>query len=124
MGSIPTSGIGNGMSKQPDSVFVRNWDGYDAEAISQRSAVLALRFLLSLPPGIPLPEATPHPDGDLGFDWYGRAGELFSISFSANGMLYYAGVAENGGNRFHGAERWTGSIPEAILSGIHMVCNK
>lgn len=81
----------------------KNWDGYGARPVS-KVAVLGVQKFASLIDGLPVPEVTPHPDGELALDWYGEGDAVFSISFGEEGNVSYAGRF-GGGNVIHGREK-------------------
>jgi len=81
----------------------QNWDGHTAKPISYKAIEHAMRYASSLPKEIPVPEATPEPDGEVALEWYGKNGSVFSISFGENSTISYAGFfSEN--KKTHGVE--------------------
>lgn len=85
--------------------------------IDYDTAQAALKFAVLLPKSLPLPEVAPDPDGEISFDWLGKAGKIFSVSIGANGSLSYAGrFGEK--SKIHGIEELSESCPEEILRGI------
>ncbi|WP_296935209.1 hypothetical protein [uncultured Marinobacter sp.] len=81
--------------------FKADWDGYGAAPISRNALTLAKRFV-DYVITLPLPEVTPHPDGEIAFDWYGDSESVFSISFG-DGRINYAGRFDKG-SVVHGCE--------------------
>lgn len=73
-------------------------------------------FIAALPANIPDPDLVPEPDGELAVEWQFGRRWVFSVSIGPRHRLSYAGLF--GGNRSHGAEQFTGEIPEAIKSGL------
>lgn len=96
-----------------------NWDGYGAEPAKMDSYIEAQLFLNNLPVSFPLPEASIDPDGEFSFEWYRKAGYSFSVSFSGNNELTYAGIF--GINNTHGTEYFDDEIPEIILENIKRI---
>lgn len=45
-----------------------NWDGYDAQPISFETFEKAKRFITELPWGIPPPDVSAEPDGEVTFE--------------------------------------------------------
>lgn len=96
-----------------------NWDGYDAEPISEDACKLAYRFLEALPPGVPMPSIGAEPDGDLTLEWYHSPHHTLSVSVSSEGDLHYSALV--GPNKAYGTEAFFGEVPEAILDLIRRV---
>jgi hypothetical protein len=90
-----------------------NWDGYDARPVSELGYYKARQFLESLPTSVPIPEIGVDPDGDISFDWYSGANNVFSVSVSDMGRLTYAGIF--GLSKVHGVEYYGDEIPRIIL---------
>src|SRR6266581_4358638 len=55
------------------------WDGNDAAGIAPFAVHAAESLLRALPPGVPLPELAPEPDGSLSLDWIRSRTRLFSL---------------------------------------------
>ncbi|KAF0134247.1 MAG: hypothetical protein FD145_759 [Candidatus Saganbacteria bacterium] len=77
---------------------VKNWDGYGASPISELSAVYAKDFIDLMRDNLPLPEATPQPDGELGLEWCTR-NYHFALSISDEKEITYAIHKPKGKNR-------------------------
>jgi hypothetical protein len=86
-------------------------------AISKETAQQALAFVMSLPKSIPVPEVAPDPDGEISFDWIGKAGRMFSVSVGADGRISYAGRFSDK-SKTHGIEQLSDACPREILFGI------
>lgn len=73
----------------------RNWDGYDAKAITQETCAKAIEFLKALPTGFCTPsedleiDVVPEPDGSIAFERYKKTDNQISVSISANGNLQF-----------------------------------
>ena len=101
-----------------------NWDGYGAKAISITTYSEALKIidmLNSYFSDIPLPELTPIPDGDIGFEWFDN-GNTFAFSIDDNKTLTYAGIF--GINKIHGQEILGDFIPKIIVENIKRLHSK
>ena len=96
-----------------------NWDGYGAIAVSGKSYQHAMSFIEAMTPGIPVPDVSVDPDGEVCFIWYSNDRWLFSVSFSDKGRLAYAGLF--GRNEIHGNEYYIDRIPDALHSFIKRV---
>jgi len=89
------------------------WDGYDAEAVSVESAVVAQELIDVLPENIQVPTLVPDPSGEIALEWRTGGQKYFSISVSANSLVY-AGIF-GGFCKKYGEERFFGTIPASIL---------
>lgn len=52
----------------------RNWDGQDAEPITDETIFHARRLLSLLPRGLDAPDIAPASDGSIGFEWQSERG--------------------------------------------------
>ncbi len=93
-----------------------NWDGYGARAIDEQAYQNAILFILSLPSGIPKPEISVDPDGEISFEWYKDRRQLFSVSIGSRKQLAYAGLY--GLNKTWGVELFYDDMPNIILDNI------
>ena len=93
-----------------------NWDGYGAQAISFDTYERARRFAQALPFGIPVPEVSAEPDGEITFEWFATPARVFSVSVGPNNELNYVGLF--GASRTYGTEVFPDEIPEVVLSSI------
>jgi hypothetical protein len=92
-------------------------DGDKAEPVDRVAALRAAEVIRALPPGVPLPEAAPEPDGAISLDWIQSRNELFSLTVGPGDGLAYAWL--DGSDRGHGVVRFDGqTIPARILQGI------
>lgn len=96
-----------------------NWDGYGAQPISFETYEKAKRFITVLPWGIPAPEVSAEPDGEITFEWYAGQARVISVSVGPNNELAYAGLF--GASRAYGTEVFHDEIPEVVLSHIKRV---
>ena len=96
-----------------------DWDGYGAQPFNTQSSQYAARFLQVQPIGVPLPEISVDPDGEVCFEWYKAPNQVFSVSFGPTGRLTYAGLFE--GNDTHGTEVFEDEIPEPVLESIRRI---
>jgi hypothetical protein len=78
-----------------------NWDGYDADAISEQACGAARSFLASLPSSFETPDLSPNPTGTISMEWTTTGGkaqlELGKTKFSfyvrptGGGTMYHKG---------------------------------
>ncbi len=80
-----------------------DWDGYGAKPVNTSTIENAKHYLSLLSKKIPAPEVTPEPDGEVALEWYGSGGSVFSISFSENNVINYAGLFADH-RKTHGVE--------------------
>lgn len=95
-----------------------NWDGYEAEPVSDATYGLAYRFLEALPLGTPMPTVGAEPDGQITFEWHRSADWTLSVSVDPEGKLHYSALL--GASKVHGEEPFFGEIPERILEIISL----
>jgi hypothetical protein len=96
-----------------------NWDGYGAKRVDSTSINNSLRFAMSLPNQIPLPEIDIVPSGQVVFSWNKGRRQIFSISVGSRSELSYAGLF--GANKTYGVEYFNENIPAMILENIDRV---
>lgn len=89
-----------------------NWDGYGAYPVSGITVAHARAFLDLLPSTLPRPEISPHPDGELAFEWSFAPRRLLTVSVNESGRLSYAALF--GQARLHGTEFLLDAMPEAV----------
>ena len=76
---------------------VENWDGYGARPIADKTIENALELAISLcGKGLPIPEFTPEPDGEIALEWYGDDNSVVSVSVAPSGQIAYAAVQSDG----------------------------
>ena len=96
------------------------WDGEDAAAIDPTAVLWTKRFVRALPPGMPLPEFGPEPDGAISLDWIRSRNRLFSLSIGRSNRLAYAWL--DGADKGHGVARFDGqNVPPRVLDGIERI---
>ncbi len=91
----------------------KNWNGEDAEPISENAAKEAERLLLALPSHIPIPDIFSDPTGAIAFEWYRRPKHRLVISFYGNGTPEFAGLL-GAGNEVYGQTRIGNGLPNII----------
>ena len=96
-----------------------DWDGEGAKRVDRESYDNAIKFALTLPISLPIPEISVDPDGTIAFEWYEDKRRVFSVSAGSKGELFYAGLF--GQNRTHGVETLTDLVPEVITNNISRV---
>ncbi len=89
-----------------------NWDGYGAYPVSEATLAQARAFLDLLPSKLPTPEISPHPDGELAFEWSFGPRRLLTVSVNESGRLSYAALF--GQARLHGTEYLLDALPEPV----------
>lgn len=92
-----------------------DWDGYEAEPVTEDNYQAAITFLKALPEDFPAPEIAADPDGEISLEWYTDKTKTFSVSIGRD-TLTYAGLL--GPEQPHGTEPFKGEIPEVILQYI------
>lgn len=93
-----------------------NWDGYEASSVTIDSYLEAKRFLRALPAGVPTPEVTVEPDGELAFEWYSGRNRVFTVSIGTDGTLTYAG--KFGSSKAHGKDFFADEVPGLVMAGL------
>jgi len=91
----------------------KNWNGEQAEPISENAAKEAERLLLALPSHIPVPDIFSDPTGAIAFEWYRRPKHRLVISFYGNGTPEFAGLL-GAGNEVYGQARIGSGLPSII----------
>lgn len=97
-----------------------NWDGYGAKAISLDSFIEAMDFYYYLPYNLPKPDLLPLPSGEVAFEWYQNNQYLFSITFTGNHVLVYAGIYGPLETK-HGTIFFNDMIPSDIMDYIKKI---
>ena len=97
---------------------VENWDGYDAEPVSQKAYLEAERFINLLPPSLDAPEIIPEPSGEIAFEWYRGKRFIFVASLSGDSTISFAGLYGRT-SKIHGSEYFGNRIPETVIGYIH-----
>lgn len=99
-----------------------DWDGCGAEAVSRGAVERSAHFIRRLPEGLPLPEISVEPDGEIAFDWSPTPTQTFSVSIGTADRMACAWV--NGIERGHAVVfSNNGEIPSRILQEIQRITN-
>jgi len=84
-----------------------------SSAVAPITAVLAYRFLESLPVTFPPPEIEAEPDGRIAFDWFPDDGGMLTVSVGRRNVLAYS--ARIGPKTSYGTEVFLGGVPGEIM---------
>ena len=99
-----------------------DWNGCDAEAVSQSAVEHSAYFIRRLPEDLPLPEISVEPDGEIALDWSPTPTQTFSVSIGTANRMACAWV--NGTEHGHAvAYSNNGEIPSRILQEIQRITN-
>lgn len=96
-----------------------NWDGYQAEPITEDTYQMAGRFLKALPLGTSMPAIGAEADGHLTMEWYRSPRRTISVSISPESELHYAALM--GSSKAYGSEPFFGEVSESIINLINRV---
>jgi hypothetical protein len=96
-----------------------NWDGYQAEPVSEDTYQLAGQLLKALPLGSSMPVIGAEADGHLTMEWFRSPRRTLSVSISPAGELHYAALM--GASKAYGTEPFFGEVPEAIMNLINRI---
>jgi len=96
-----------------------DWDGYGAQPVSFEAYQNAIQFLEALPRGVPTPQVSAEPDGEVSFEWYAAPNLVYSVSVGPNNEVTYAGLF--GASRTYGTELLDYEIPDSVLRCIKRV---
>jgi len=91
----------------------QGWDGYDAEPISNESAIRAAQLIELLPNSIQTPDVVPEPSGDISLEWHVADQKNFSLGVSGQSLVY-AGIF-GGSSKSYGEERFSRDLPSTVL---------
>lgn len=97
-----------------------NWDGYDAEPITQKTLLEAEKFIELLPSSLNVPEIIPEPTGEIAFEWYRGKRFVFIASVGGNNfnLITYAGLFGKT-SKIHGTEYLGDKFPTNVIGNIH-----
>ena len=73
----------------------KNWDGEDANPVSQSAVDAALKVAAMLTDSVETPEITADPHGNVEFDWNLDNGTMFTISVGHSGEIAISGLNPN-----------------------------
>jgi hypothetical protein len=99
---------------------MRNWDGYGAPALSQKTRENAERFVDLLPADLPPPVPVPSANGHIALTWDFGPGRILTISIGESGSVAYAGILGTGVKR-HGLERFRDDVAKVLIESIREV---
>jgi hypothetical protein len=108
------------MSEALNEAFERanrpNWDGEGADPADPLSFKYSCSLVMALPAGVPVPEVSVDPDGEMCLEWDYGARSVFSVSVGRDGTLTYAGLF--GTRKRHGVEPFADVVPGVVSGGI------
>lgn len=91
-----------------------DWDGYDADRVTSETIEAAKKFVSLLPSKyLENIDVAPDSDGDISFDWWLTARNIFSVSINSKESLAYAGLY--GTETVRGHCVFSETIPEIIF---------
>lgn len=96
-----------------------DWDGYQAEPVTEDAYQLAIQFLKALPLGTSEPAIGAEPDGHLTMEWYRSPHRTLSISISPGSEVHYAALIGSG--KAYGTEPFFGDVPETVMNLINRI---
>lgn len=96
-----------------------NWDGYQAEPVSDETYQLAVQLLKALPLGTSTPAIGAEPDGHLTMEWYRSTHRTLSVSISPESEIHYAALV--GTSKAYGTEPFFGDVPETVMNLINRI---
>jgi len=94
-----------------------NWDGYDAQPISNAAYFEAMKLISLLPEEYDNPEIIPEPTGEIAFEWYRGKRFVFVISVGGHSLISYAGLFGSS-SKIHGSEYLGDTFPSTIAYNI------
>lgn len=95
------------------------WDGYGAAPVHPATMAQAIAFLRLLPSGMPSPDITASPSGEVSFHWSTGRTRVMSVAVSAAGRLTYAALV--GDSRNFGSEPISDELPQSIAVSLQKV---
>jgi hypothetical protein len=96
------------------------WDGYDAKPINPWAVQAAERIIRALPEGLPVPEVSAEPDGDVALEWLESRYRRLSLSVGTDARLAYAWM--DGTDKGHAAAGFDGArLPERLVAEIRRI---
>ena len=100
-----------------------NWDGYGATALSSKACNRTLSLLKALPIGMPHPELSAMPNGDVALDWDFAPRKTITVTV-AGGSLRLAYAAINGDEEWSGTVSFVSVFPLSIKSAITQIIER
>ena len=97
---------------------VENWDGCNAEPVSQKAYLEAEKFISLLPPSLDAPEIIPEPNGEIALEWYRGTRFIFVAGLGGDSTISFAGLFGRT-SKIHGCEYFGDRIPESVIGYIH-----
>lgn len=94
-----------------------NWDNLGSAPLDNPTYQIAKRFLWVFPADLPPPEIAVDRDGEVNFDWFGKAGKNFSISLRHDGQLAFAGQF-SATRRVSGMDTFDDTVPQEITGWV------
>lgn len=95
------------------------WNAGGEPAVSAATTEAAARLVCALPEGIPAPEITPEPTGEIAFEWYRDSGHVAVLSIQ-DGIIRWSALLGSGAP-VYGREYFTGTVPGAAMLAIRTV---
>ena len=97
----------------------KNWDGEDADPVSQSAVDAALKVAAKLTDSVETPEIAADPHGNVEFDWNLENGTMFTISVGHSGEIAISGL-NPGKARLRGLEEKSeGDSVYLLLCGLN-----
>lgn len=93
-----------------------NWDGYDAQPLTEDAYNEVWNFLDMIPSTLSMPEIVPEPNGAIALEWSKGRRSIFTISLSGNNIINYAGLF--GVDQTYGVAHMLDSLPSIIVENI------
>ena len=99
----------------------RNWDGYDADPVTEENINIAKDLAMAvIEAGLPMPEFGADPDGEVMLDWYGPNRpnrSVISMSIGPSGQIAWASALPDG-SRVRGSTTFKGKLDDTIKQAI------
>jgi len=89
-----------------------DWDGYGAAAISPGAYEEAKKLIRLIPPSIGMPDILVEPTGEIAFEWWKAAGQVFVLSVGGKHRISYAGILS--GDKAHGTVYFGDTFPSIV----------
>ncbi|MCY3879092.1 MAG: hypothetical protein OXF74_07930 [Rhodobacteraceae bacterium] len=94
-----------------------NWDGENAQAVSEETVKVALEVAGKLPANIKDPDVAATPHGEVDFDWMASRDAMLTISIGSDGTLAWAALF--GEFKSRGTAPWTGKLVCPVECCLH-----